>query len=311
MKRYLSQCAIFLLVTLIAGVASLSGRSAGTATNDNAAAKTDGGNPQLLVSTQWLADHLSDPHLIVVYVGHMPEDYHAAHIPGSRFLAMDKIVDDRPPGTELLPPEQLKKNLEDIGISDDSRVVYYAPDWDPMATRLFFTLDYIGHADHAALLDGGMDRWLHEKRPTSTEDPAITRGTLTIHLHPEIVEKMDAMKKLVTDDISKSGVLIVDARPMKRYRAGHLPGAVPMFWETNLVSADDAVLKSPQELRQMFAKAGYSNGEKVVSYCEVGYQASYTYFVARYLGLNAAMYDGSYNEWSSAKQSVVRGDAAR
>jgi thiosulfate/3-mercaptopyruvate sulfurtransferase len=312
MKRHFNRFAIFLSFTLIACVASLSVKGAAPAmTNDNAAAKTDGGNPELLVSTQWLADHLSDPHLVIVYVGHMPEDYHAAHIPGSRFLAMDKIVDDRPPGTELLPPEQLKKNLEDIGISDDSRVVYYAPDWDPMATRLFFTLDYIGHGEHAALLDGGMDRWLHEKRPTSTEDPAITRGMLTIHLHPEVVEKMDAMKKLVADDSSKSGVLIIDARPMKRYRAGHLPGAVPMFWETNLVNADDPVLKTPHELRQMFAKAGYTNGEKVVSYCEVGYQASYTYFVARYLGLNAAMYDGSYSEWSPAKQPVVRGDAAR
>jgi len=62
----------------------------------------------------------------------------------------------KPPGTELLPTEQLKKNLEEIGISDDSRVVFYA-DWDPMATRLFFTLDYLGRAEHAALLDGGME----------------------------------------------------------------------------------------------------------------------------------------------------------
>ena len=77
----------------------------------------------------------------------MRDDYHAAHIPGARFLAMDKFADHITPGTELLPPDQLKKNLEDIGISDDSRVVYYAPDWDPMATRLFFTLDYLGHGD--------------------------------------------------------------------------------------------------------------------------------------------------------------------
>ena len=68
------------------------------------------------------------------------------------------------PGTELLPPDQLKKNLEAIGIGDDSRVVYYAPDWDPMATRLFFTMDYLGHGNQAALLDGGLDQWTREKR---------------------------------------------------------------------------------------------------------------------------------------------------
>ena len=106
------------------------------------------------------------------------------------------------------------------------------------------------------------------------------------------------MKKLVADDSGNSGAVIIDARPMKRYRAGHLPGAAPMFWETTLVSQDNPVLKSPPELRQMFAQAGATNGKKVVSYCEVGYQASYTYFVARYLGFDAAMYDGSYNEIS-------------
>ncbi len=89
-----------------------------------------------------------------------------------------------PPGTELLPPDQLKKNLEEIGIGDDSRVVYYAPDWDPMATRLFFTMDYLGHGNQAALLDGGLDQWTREKRPTSTQVSTWKPGSLTIHLHP-------------------------------------------------------------------------------------------------------------------------------
>ena len=65
-------------------------------------------------------------------------------------------------------------------------VVYYAPDWDPMATRLFFTMDYLGHGNQAALLDGGLDQWTREKRPTSRKmPPAATPATLTIHLHPE------------------------------------------------------------------------------------------------------------------------------
>ncbi len=264
-----------------------------------------------MVSTQWLADHLSDPNLVIVQVGHDQGEYEAAHIPGARFLMMDKFTSNQDPGTELLPPEQLQKNLEAIGIGDNSRVVYYAPDWDPMATRLFFTLDYLGHGDQAALLDGGMDTWLHEKRPTSSETPKFSPGTLTVHLHPEIVAKMDWMKTLVSEGPGKSDVVIVDARPMKRYRAGHLPGAEPMFWETALVSEDKPVLRSPQELRQKFTALGVVPGKKSVSYCEVGLQASYTYFLARYLGFDAAMYDGSYSEWSGAKQPVVRGDEPR
>ena len=281
------------------------------AVDRKATTNTSAANPNLVVSTQWLSDHLSDPNLIIVHIGHDHDDYAAAHIPGARFLAMDKFVSKEGPGTELLPADQLKANLEAIGISDNSRVVYYAPDWDPMATRLFFTLDYLGHGDQAALLDGGMDRWLQEKRPTSSEEPKITSGTLTVHLHPEIVASMETMTKLVAQTHSPSDVVIIDARPGKRYRAGHLPGAEPMFWETALVNQDKPLLLSPEELRQKFAAAGVTQGKKVISYCEVGYQASYTYFLARYLGYPAAMYDGSYNEWSGAKQPVVRGDSPR
>jgi thiosulfate/3-mercaptopyruvate sulfurtransferase len=263
----------------------------------------------MLVSTQWLADHLSDPNLVLVYVGGSPGDYHSQHIPGARHLPTEKFVDSKPPGTELLAPEQLKKNLEEIGISDDSRVVFYA-DWDPMATRLFFTLDYLGRAERAALLDGGMEQWVLEKRPVSTEDPKIVPGHMTINVHPEVVASMDSMTRLVSGSPAAAEVAIIDSRPLKRYRSGHLAGAAPMFWETALVSPEKPVLRSPQELKKMLADRGVTPGKKIVSYCEVGWQASYTYFLARYLGFDAAMYDGSYNEWNAAKQPVVRGDAA-
>ncbi len=175
----MKHCLVCILapLALCCGMLSLQGRTANAADANVAAPDKNTGNPNLVVSTQWLADHLSDPHLVIVHIGHDRGDYQAAHIPGARFLPMDKFVSNQDPGTELLPPEELKKNLEAIGIGDDSRVVYYAPDWDPMATRLFFTLDYLGHGDQAALLDGGMDRWLVEKRPTSTEEPKITPAT--------------------------------------------------------------------------------------------------------------------------------------
>jgi thiosulfate/3-mercaptopyruvate sulfurtransferase len=309
MQRY--WICFLVLVGLSCSIALLECQVANAADAKSAPTSNGQGNPNLVVSTQWLADHLSDPHLVIVHIGHDQGEYQAAHIPGARFLPMDKFVSNQDPGAELLPPDQLKANLEAIGIGDDSRVVYYAPDWDPMATRLFFTLDYLGHGDQAALLDGGMDRWLYEKRPLSSAEPKITSGTLTIHVHPEIVAKMDWMTKLVGEGSGKSDVVIVDARPMKRYRAGHLPGAEPMFWETALVSEDNPVLRSPKELRQKFDALGVTPDKKIVSYCEVGLQASYTYFLARYLGYPAEMYDGSYSEWSGAKQPVVRGDSPR
>ena len=280
-----------------------------TKSSTAAAKTTETTRPELLVSTQWLAEHLSDPKLVLVQVGGSPADYHAQHIPGARHLPSDKLVDQKPPGTELLAADQLKKNLEEIGISDNSHVVFYA-DWDPMATRLFFTLDYLGFGGTASLLDGSMEQWVAEKRPVSTEDPKITPGTLTVKVHPEVVAKMDWMNKLVSGE-GDSSVAIVDSRPLRRYRNGHLAGAAPMFWETALVSQEKPLLRPPQELRKMLADRGITQGKKIVSYCEVGWQATYIYFLARYLGYDTAMYDGSYNEWSTAKQPVVRGDSAR
>jgi thiosulfate/3-mercaptopyruvate sulfurtransferase len=265
-------------------------------------------HPELVVSTQWLADHLSDPNLVIVHIGHHESDYQAGHIPGARYLAMDKFATgDEAPGTELLPPDELKKNLEAIGIGDNSRVVYYAPDWDPMATRLFFTMDYLGHGNQAALLDGGLDQWTREKRPTSTDASKAKPGSLTIHVHPEIIASMSYMETLVSQP--EKNVVILDSRPSKRYRNGHLRGAESLYWQNALVSEKEPLLKSPEQLRQLFVNAKANPNDKVVSYCEVGLQASYVYMLARYLGFDAAMYDGSYSEWSHAKQPVVRGDS--
>lgn len=262
--------------------------------------------PDVVVSTQWLAAHLSDPKLVIIHAGD-PDNYRTAHIPGARSLPGNKFT---APGTELPPDDQLKAALEGIGISDDSRVVIYSPDWGPIASRLFFTLDYLGF-NNAALLDGGIEKWQEEKRSTSTDEPVVTRGTLTVHPHPELVAKLSQVKELTGGP--NPNTVIVDARPLRRYRTGHLPGAVPFFWEKNLVDAEamSQVLKSPAELRKMYAAAGVTPGKKVISYCEVGWQATYAYFIARYLGYDAAMYDGSWSEWSKEKQPAVRGDSAR
>jgi thiosulfate/3-mercaptopyruvate sulfurtransferase len=262
----------------------------------------------MVVSTQWLADHLSDPKLVIVDVGMggMMSSFGKAHIPGAREMSDDQI--ESAPGAELLPDDQLKTNLEALGIGDQSRVVIYSSHWYPMAARLLFTLDYLGFKN-AAMLDGGMETWISEKRPVTTDAPKITRGSLTIHPHPEIVARMADVQKFTAG--ADPQVVLLDARPMGRYKAGHLSGAVPFFWENNLVSKDHPVLKSADELRRMYAAAGVTPGKKIVSYCEVGQQASYAYFIARYLGYDAAMYDGSYSEWSAAKKPVVRGEKPR
>jgi thiosulfate/3-mercaptopyruvate sulfurtransferase len=263
-----------------------------------AAAQAGAAHPEMVVSTQWLAEHLNDPKVVVLQVANAmgPErsGYDAGHIPGARLLLSGDFMAGR--DAELPPPEKLKETFEKLGVSNDSRVVVYATDWYPMAARVYYTLDYMGHGAHTSLLDGGIVAWKAEKRPLETTEPKIARGSFTPHLHPEVRAMMDEVKK-ISAQAGKSP-LLVDSRPEKRYKDGHIAGAVNVYWgETVADENKNPVLLPPDKLKELFAARGIQSGQKLVTYCEVGLQASHNYFVAKYLGYDAAMYDGSIHEW--------------
>jgi thiosulfate/3-mercaptopyruvate sulfurtransferase len=265
---------------------------------------------KMLVSTAWLAEHAKDPNVVVLHIGSDKSAYDAGHIPGARFLATKDFIKPDPPGSELPQPEVLQKAFAAVGVTDQTRVIVYAQDWQPMAARAWFTLDYMGHGDHAALLNGGFEKWMIEKREVSKESSAFTPAepaALTLKLHPETVVARSQVEKLSKEDAAA----FLDARPLSRYRNGHIPGAQSIFWEKMLVSDADPVLKSPEELRKLLANAGATPSKKSVAYCEVGLQASFAYFVAKYLGLDAVNYDGSFAEWSKTQEPIVQGDSAR
>lgn len=262
---------------------------------------------EMLVSTQWLAEHLKDPKVVVLHVADDVLDYKRGHIPGARFLDQAKFtqtVGDL--NTELPAPEKLQKVFADVGVSDASRVVIYATNWMPNAARAFLTLDYIGHKNHA-LLDGGIEQWLTEDRAVSGEPAKITPGTLTIR--PNEAVRMRAEQVQAVTDGKDAAAQILDARPARRYTAGHLNGATNIYWEDTLVSKENRTFQPPDKLRALYAARGIEPGKKVVTYCEIGMQASHGYFLARYLGYDAAMYDGSFQEWSAKKLPTVKGEA--
>jgi thiosulfate/3-mercaptopyruvate sulfurtransferase len=113
----------------------------------------------------------------------------------------------------------------------------------------------------------------------------------------------------------RPSIALLDARPPEEFagsrpnpslpRAGHIPGAVSLYWMNTLDSNDDPELLPPADLRKLFAKAGIAPGRKVVTYCVTGMQASFAYFVARYLGYEAAMYDGSLIEWNKSPDAPL------
>ena len=271
------------------------------------AATADKVRSEMLVSTQWLAEHLKDPKVVVLHVADDVLDYKRGHIPGARFLDQAKFTENVGDlNTELPAPEKLQKVFADVGVSDDSRVVIYATNWMPNAARAFLTLDYIGHKNHA-LLDGGIEQWLTEDRATTSEPAKITPGPLTIHPNEAVRAKVEQVQA-VTDG-KDTAAQILDARPARRYTAGHLSGATNVYWEDTLVSKENRTFQPPDKLRALYASRGIEPGKKVVTYCEIGMQASHGYFLARYLGYDAAMYDGSYQEWSAKKLPTVKGEA--
>lgn len=258
----------------------------------------------MLVSSDWLAQHLHDPQVIVVHVGGSKADYEAGHIPGSRWLDLATFIRNEPPGNELPTNENIQKAFSALGIGDKARVVLYANDWQPQAARAYFTLDYVGHGDRASLLDGGIEKWLTEKRPLSTETPAFSPADFTITPNPQILASRDQVESLVGQ------ATMIDARPLARYRLGHIPGASPLFWEKNLVSDLAPMLSQPDDLRKKLEAAGVTAEKPLVVYCESGLQSSFA-FTTKYMGYDPINYDGSMSDWKAQKKPMVKGDSKR
>jgi len=265
---------------------------------------------ELVVSTSWLAAHLKDPSLVILEVTD-PDGAPSPHIPGARQIAYMDITTKRDGlGTELPPVEQLRAAFEKLGVSDSSHVVVYAPE-APMATRVLFTLDYLG-VPHFSLLDGGLTRWRAEKRPVVDQFGTATPGHLTPHPHPEKV--VDAA--WISARQGRPGLSLIDTRTDGEYLGtgerhgmpsfGHLAGAHQLQWEQLFQSDSVPLLRSRAELEKLYGDRTRA-GDTVVTYCWVGYRASATYFAARYLGLPVKLYDGSYQDWLQRKLPVKAG----
>ena len=269
-------------------------------------------HPEMLVSTKWLADHLNDGNVVILHIADSQADYKRGHIPHARYLPMNKLIVNKGElNAELPAVEDLQKTFSELGIGDKTQVVLYATNWFPDAARGYYTLDYLGHGDRTALLDGGIEQWLAEDRPVSAEISRFAAVTFTPHVHENVRALFDEVKAVVDSKAGEEQEQIVDSRPNRRYTSGHLAGSMNVYWQDTLVSEDNPVFQPPEKLRALYASRGIVPGKKIVTYCEVGLQASHGYFLAKYLGYEAAMYDGSFQEWSAKNMPLVKGDSKR
>jgi thiosulfate/3-mercaptopyruvate sulfurtransferase len=266
-----------------------------------------GSGESLVVSTGWLAGHLHDSKLVVLALGDRAE-YDRAHIPGAVFLRFQDLSSRSSALTLELPPTQeIAETFAALGVGNDSRIVVYVGAGGRIiqASRALLTLDSIGLGGQSSLLDGGLAVWQSEGRPVTGEAPAIHRGAITPCPQSDVVVD----NAYVASHLRQRGVKIVDARAAEFYtgqsassgkRSGHIPGAVNLPF-TTFVDAQGKLLPAAT-LRQMFQQAGVARGDRVVSYCHIGLQATMVYFAARYLGYDARLYDGSWEDWSAHKE---------
>ena len=256
-----------------------------------------------LVSASWVADRLGSPDLVLLHVGDKAQ-YDTAHIPGAQYIGLSEISTPRGEGLlslEMPSVGQLDSAFESKGVSDNSNVVvYYGNDWVSPTARVYLTLDYLGLSGRTYILDGGMNAWKREDRSVTPEVVSPNRGSLTPHIQNDVIASLD----WIQENLENPAVSLVDARTPDFYsgerlgntdRPGHLPGACNIPFSDMV---DDSLMFKPvEELREQFTQNGVKSGKTPVSYCHIGQQASLVYFVARLLGYDARMFDGSTQEW--------------
>lgn len=259
-------------------------------------------NRNLLVSTSWLQRRLLDRNIVVLDVGDRAA-YEKAHVPGARFVALSDLVTSID-GTqnELPAPAAIESVFRAAGVRERDRIIIYSRDLIA-AARAFFTLDYAGHGDRAAILDGGFAKWTAEGRPVEQGWPAERKpGDFQVRSRPETIVRMTALKTLVNcADWLGSSFLVIDSRSKEQYDAGRIVCAKNIPWPENLTSGPTPTFQSSENLKTLYSSAGAADDANFVTYCNSGMQASVTYFVLRYLGRDVHLYDGSYSEWSKSQ----------
>ncbi len=273
---------------------------------------------QLLVTTDWLAKNLSQPNLIIIHIGRDQKEYETGHLPNARFLLYNDIIEMRNGVINELPPvEKLQQVFSRLGISADARVILYSDFQGLLAARTYFTLDYLGFGDKAALLDGGMEKWKAEKREITTATPKFTPSNFQAQINPKVLVTREIVKDVswLTTNSENSVAALLDARPADVYdgtngnpslpKNGHIPGAGNVYWMNTLQSKEKPEYLSVAELRKMYEAAGIKSDKKVVTYCWIGMMASHAYFTLKYLGYDVAMYDGSFTEWAKSEGTQV------
>jgi thiosulfate/3-mercaptopyruvate sulfurtransferase len=270
----------------------------------------DGYAKPVLVTTDWLAEHLGDQGLVVAEVDENPDLYDEGHIPGAIKLHWRDDLQD-PVERDLIEKDAFEQLMGRSGISNDSTLVLYGDRNNWFAAYAYWYLKIYGHQD-VRIVDGGRQKWIDEGRELSTEVPAVQAGSYTAQ---ERDESIRTYRDQVRAAIGASGGELVDVRSPQEFageliappgyeqegaqRAGHIPTAHSIPWAQAV--RDDGTFKSPEELKELYAGKGVTPDKSITAYCRIGERSAHTWFVLReLLGYeDVKNYDGSWTEWGN------------
>ncbi len=274
----------------------------------------------VLVTTEWLAEHLNDDGIVVAEVDENPDVYDEGHIPGSIKLHWRDDLQD-PVERDLVEREVFERLLAERGISNDTALVLYGDRNNWFAAYAYWYLKIYGHKD-VRILDGGRQKWIDEGREFTSDLPSPQQAR---YQAKERDESIRAFRDAVREQIGAGEKALVDVRSPQEFsgelisppgyeqegaqRAGHIPTAHSIPWAQAV--RDDGTFKPADELRQLYEAKGVSPEKEVTAYCRIGERSAHTWFVLReLLGYETVRnYDGSWTEWGNLVDVPIEKDA--
>ncbi|HXG31491.1 MAG TPA: sulfurtransferase [Thermodesulfobacteriota bacterium] len=273
-------------------------------------------HPEVLVSTEWVANHLNDPGIRIVESDEDVLLYDVGHVPGAIKIDWQTELQD-PLIRDYISKENFEKLMSEKGISNDTAVVFYGDKNNWWACYAFWTFKVYGH-EKCLIMNGGRQKWIEEKRPLTREVPnypktsyRVSQVNLSIRaFRDDVMRHIESKKPLI--DVRSPKEYTGELLHMENYpqegalRGGHIPGAKNVPWAR--AAREDGTFKSVEELKEIYEKEqGLKPDDDIIAYCRIGERSSHTWFVLTYLlgYKNVRNYDGSWTEWGNLVRAPI------